>query len=60
MTPTDLTRQAFELYYLIRVQRHWAAERSERKKRLHLLGRKAFYRYMRRLKAESEQDDSLI
>ena len=59
MTPTELTRQAFELYYIIRIQRHWVPERSERKKRLHLLGRRAFYRYMRRLKAESGQDNSL-
>ncbi|MFI3187184.1 MAG: hypothetical protein QX198_14510 [Methylococcaceae bacterium] len=59
MSPTELTRQAFELYYIIRIQRHWVPERSERKKRLHLLGRRAFYRYMRRLKAESGQGISL-
>jgi hypothetical protein len=55
MTPEELTKQAYELYYIIRVRRHSAPARSDRKKRLHLVGLRAFYRYMRRLKAESEQ-----
>jgi hypothetical protein len=56
MTPKELTKQAYELYYIIRVRRHWAPERSEHKKHLHFVGLRAFYRYLRRLKAESGQD----
>lgn len=52
MTPEELTKQAFGLYYVIRVQKHWAPERSIHKKRLHLAGLRAFHRYLRRQKAE--------
>lgn len=56
MTSKELIRQAFELYYIIRVQKHWASERSVHKKRLHLLGLRAFQRYIRRQKAEESQN----
>ncbi len=55
-TPKELTQQAYELYYIIRVQKLWAAERSERKKRLHFVGLRAFHRFVRRQKAQGQED----
>ncbi|WP_292434311.1 hypothetical protein [Methylobacter sp.] len=57
MTSKELTMQAYELYYIIRVQKHWAPERSVHKKRLHFVGLRAFNRYIRRQKAEQAQND---
>ncbi|MGZ5076112.1 MAG: hypothetical protein ACXV9R_05770 [Methylobacter sp.] len=52
MATKELTKQAFKLYDNIRAQSDRAPERSEDMARLYFLGRKAFYRYKRRLKAE--------
>jgi hypothetical protein len=52
MTARELTRQAFNLYDSIRAQGSQTLESTEERVRLYFLGRKAFYRYKRRLKAE--------
>ncbi len=52
MATKELTKQAFKLYDNIRAQSYRVSERSEDMMRLYFLGRKAFYRYKRRLKAE--------
>jgi len=52
MTARELTRQAFNLYDSIRAQSSQTLENTEERVRLYFLGRKAFYRYKRRLKAE--------
>ncbi|MGZ4970600.1 MAG: hypothetical protein ACXV8O_04790 [Methylobacter sp.] len=52
MATKELTQQAFKLYDSIRTQSFNVQERSEDMVRLYFLGRKAFYRYKRRLKAE--------
>ncbi|MDO9048367.1 MAG: hypothetical protein Q7U66_11620 [Methylobacter sp.] len=52
MIAKELTKQAFKLYDNIRNQSYRASECSEDSVRLYFLGRKAFYRYKRRLKAE--------
>ena len=52
MTAKELTRQAFKLYDNIRTQSHRTSDCTESRVRLYSVGRKAFYRYKRRLKAE--------
>ncbi|MGZ4980910.1 MAG: hypothetical protein ACXV8P_03260 [Methylobacter sp.] len=52
MTARELTKQAFNLYDSIRAQSSQTSECTESRVRLYFLGRKAFYRYKRRLKAE--------
>jgi hypothetical protein len=52
MTARELTRQAFKLYDSIRALGSRTSECTEERVRLYFLGRKAFYRYKRRLKAE--------
>ncbi|EGW20373.1 hypothetical protein Mettu_3506 [Methylobacter tundripaludum SV96] len=52
MATRELTKQAFRLYDNIRAQSYRASACSEDGVRLYFLGRKAFYRYKRRLKAE--------
>jgi hypothetical protein len=52
MTARELTRQAFNLYDSIRTQSDKTSDCAEERVRLYVLGRKAFYRYKRRLKAE--------
>jgi len=52
MTARELTEQAFNLYISIRARTGKTSEYTEDTLRLYFLGRKAFYRYKRRLKAE--------
>lgn len=52
MTARELTRQAFNLYTNISVQNNKTSACIDDTLRLYFLGRKAFYRYKRRLKAE--------
>ncbi len=52
MAIKEMTQQAFKLYDNIRAQSFNTPDRLEDMLRLYFLGRKAFYRYKRRLKAE--------
>jgi len=54
VTNAELIEQAYKLYYVMRVRMNGIQERSDRKKRLFFIGRKAFYRYKRRLEAEKK------
>jgi len=52
MTAKELTKQAFNLYDSIRAHSDKTSDCAEDRVRLYFLGRKAFCRYKRRLKAE--------